>query len=466
MKVTITVIVLAAVLCAGHLSAQPPQSEIENHYLLFESSAIEAFRNPTEGVTFSLDQRSGFVYGENIMRLDRSRTKNTNYWQYSRNRTRLGATFNVAEDVDINARIVWEWWAYDKPSTMPDETNWSELIFDRLNVTVRNVFDEPLTVVIGRQDITLGNGWLIKEGSPGDGTRSFYFDAVRATYKPTDTKTIDLIYIHNYDDSNQWLHPIGHDQSQSLMNGYDQRAAILYFTDRIYESTQLEYYYIYKEEKESQHFKDMSNGMLNNDNKEIHTVGVAVEHQFDESWSCRLEAAKQFGNAFGNEVKGWGANSRVLYAFNDDNQNTVHVDYEFMSGDDNTSDSSVRTFDPLWGTWPQDTRGGELQYYLWGPETGLGVVTNLHRIGLGHSFQPAEKWTLETSYNPMWADEMGNTAGRGRFRGHLLTEYIKYRCCDRLTAHILFEYFIPGSYYPKSGNDPALFARFNFDYIF
>ena len=39
----------------------------------------------------------------------------------------------------------------------------------------------PLDFKIGRQDLFLGNGWLVGDGTPLDGSRTFYFDAIRAT---------------------------------------------------------------------------------------------------------------------------------------------------------------------------------------------------------------------------------------------------------------------------------------------
>ncbi|MCK5000228.1 MAG: alginate export family protein, partial [Anaerohalosphaera sp.] len=340
---------------------------------------------------------------------------------------------------------------------------------------------EPLTVVVGRQDIILGQGWLVLDGTPSDGSTTIFFDAIRATYALSDEKSVDLIYIHNYDDTNQWLQPLGHESEKFYTNGRDERGVILYVTDKSMEDSQLEYYYIYKEDKRSDMNKyRVMNGLTTKvePDAEIHTFGGAFQHTLDENWSYRVEGAKQFGEKGGAELKGWGTNNRIKYAVNDDKNTTFHVDYEYLSGDNKMGDSSDQGFDPLWGEWPQWGRGGDLSAYLWGGETTVGEVTNLHRLGFGHTFKPAEKWSMDTIYNLMWADEnnkatavpAGNAVptfnSHGSFRGQMITEYIRYKCCEQLSAHLQVDYFIPGSYYAANSRDNAVFARLNLEYVF
>jgi hypothetical protein len=105
----------------------------------------------------------------------------------------------------------------------------------------------------------------------------------------------------------------------------------------------------------------------------------------------------------------------------------------------------------------------------------IGETTNLHRLGLGHSFKPHHQWEICTDYNFLWADENTNagtqTPGQtfsdtGNFRGHLLTCWAKYKFTRQLKGHLLAEYFVPGSYYDQSTRDRALFLRANIEYTF
>lgn len=54
----------------------------------------------------------------------------------------------------------------------------------------------------------------------------------------------------------------------------------------------------------------------------------------------------------------------------------------------------------------------------------------------------------------------------GKFRGQLLSGWLKYRCCPQLQAHAVVEYFQPGSYYSKENRDHAVFMRIGMEYVF
>ena len=101
------------------------------------------------------------------------------------------------DDIDFNMRLVWEFRVWDHPTRKNQHIDFDEILFDRFNLTMRNMFDMPLTGVIGRQDIILGKAWLVLDGTPLDGSRTIYLDAARFTYdwEEKDTK-IDMIYIH------------------------------------------------------------------------------------------------------------------------------------------------------------------------------------------------------------------------------------------------------------------------------
>jgi len=47
------------------------------------------------------------------------------------------------------------------------------------------VLNLPIDFKIGRQDFLgqYGEGFLILDGTPGDGSRSFYFNAIKLTWK-------------------------------------------------------------------------------------------------------------------------------------------------------------------------------------------------------------------------------------------------------------------------------------------
>ena len=437
------------------------------HRIFHDSALLDKFHNPTDWIEMGLDQRIRYVYANNATTQDQQAATD-NEWHYSRNRTRLSAKFKLSENVDFNTRLVWEWRHWDHPRESASHTDFDEMIFDTFNLTVRNLFDAPLTAVFGRQDINLGDGWLVCDGTPFEGSRTFYFDAARFTYKLSEETTADLIFISQFDDENKWISPINHRKRiKHVTNGQDEKGMILYVSNKSFENTTIDGYYIYKEDNKSRkRYTETEHAGIDS---EIHTFGTRIVKKLDDHWTAKAEIAKQFGRKDKDKLDALGGTSRLLYAFNDENKNELFVDYEYLSGDKSGTDKDEE-FDPLWGEFPQFTRGGDLQVYLWRDEGAVGSISNLHRIGLGHKFSPIEKWTFETSYNLLFADTnpYRNTAkySTGGLRGQLLTAYWKYKCCKNLSYHFLVDYFMPGSYYSEANRDSCIFARFNIEFTF
>ncbi len=60
----------------------------------------------------------------------------------------------------------------------------NEVVFDNLYLDVKNIFNSPLDLRLGRQDFlgTYGEGFLIMDGTPQDGSWTFYFNALKACW--------------------------------------------------------------------------------------------------------------------------------------------------------------------------------------------------------------------------------------------------------------------------------------------
>ncbi|HSV26971.1 MAG TPA: alginate export family protein [Sedimentisphaerales bacterium] len=479
---TVTGALLFAAMSAAAMAADTEA----RHWHELDSSFRDQFRNPAEGVELGLDLRLREVYARNIFGLDSrfgdpNGNWNDNHWQ--RFRARLAATVSLDADVTANTRLTWEFWNHCKPDDTPPgplgffaekNTDFDEAIIDILNVQFRNAFDMPLTMTVGRQEIILGTGWLILEGTPGDGSRTIFFDAIRATYDVTSASKLDMIYIQQYDDASKWLKPINHGavaDRRHLTQNQDERGLILYYTNNDNPDWGYDAYYIYKNARRSSWAKFYN---VAGSDADIHTVGGRLFGNLDTNWSYTAELAKQWGNRDDNSMRGLGANTKLTYAFNDEQKSRVFCGYEYLSGDDPSTSSSEK-FDTLWGDWSQSQRGGDLQSYMWAAEGALGEVANLHRLGAGHSFMPAPEWTILSQYNLLWADE--NPGGvwpypspqfsnSGNFRGHMFSGLITYRCCSNFSTHFMLDYFFPGGYYDKNTNDPAFFARVCVEWTF
>jgi hypothetical protein len=479
---------LAAAPAAAYAGTQEPPH--------WHDLGFDAFHHPFDGLEMGLDLRLREIYARNIFSLDDEfgdsagggfKPGNWNQHQWQEYRTRWSTAWTMAPDVTLNTRLEWQFITVTSPSEHftnttsgscglgARDTDLREVMFDQLNIQWKNAFDAPMTLTVGRQDIILGTGWLVLEGTPANDGQDIFFDAVRDTINLRDTTTLDLIYIKQYDAEDQWLSPFNHREQLHLTQGVDQDGFIAYLTDKSIKDTQLEAYYIYKKDKRSS-WADFWEPASSSVDSEIHTIGGRVAQNLDQNWSYSVEAAKQFGRRDEESMKGLGTNDRLTYAFNDDLKDELHLTYEYLSGDKPGTQGSEQ-FDTLWGDWPQSQRGSDLQSYLWTFEGRLGRVSNLHRVGIGHSFKPCAQWTLATDYNLLWADQNGtqqaslpfNTpaySSNSYFRGQMLSGLVTYSCCKNFSTHFALDYFIPGNYYAESNRDPAVYARVNLEWTF
>ncbi len=428
---------------------------------------MEKFYHPADWIELGGDFRARYVYSPHVDTLNANPSNGQSNWHYTRWRTRIWGRFELDENLDFNARIINEWRTWCDPDRKPAGWNCDEWLFDKFNLTWRNAFDMPLTLVFGRQDIALGHRWLVFEGTQNDGSRTIFFDAIRATYdwKEWDTK-IDVIYVNNLAYQRNRIKPIN--DRVTPTNYEDDQGIIVYGSKKWSDKVKTDGYYIWKKDDPLQG----TLGSAFSAEAEIHTLGGLVDGFIDDNkqYQYYVEAAAQTGSKDTQDMEAFGFNSKFTYHRQDEWQNCFALSYEFMTGDD-PSTSKNEAFDPLWGTWPQ---WSELYGYTYSRETSIFEITNLHRMGLHWSMIPKEKWSIAAAYHLMWADENTQKNGTGvirfddaaDFRGQLYTLWLKYNHNKHWKGHLVYEYFMPGAYYASSNHDNAMFLRLNIEYTF
>ena len=469
------------------------------HEELFWPDLWKTFHSPTPSLSMGLDERFRIEAGEVWQTLNEDDRTDRKY-EYERYRTRWWTKWVLGEDVTFNTRLVWEFRTWDEPhlrrqytnaldhqNTFVRHFNPDEALFDWFNLSIRNVGGMPLTATIGRQDMMFGVGWLVLDGSPLDGSRTIgMFDAARFTYDWKESATkVDVVYVNNSPESDRWLKPIN-DQDRGISEDKEQ-AAILYLTNTTYKPMQLEGFLIYKHDEPADH-KLTNYPFIWSQEGDFVTLGAAVAGTRGDHWKYRAEGAFQTGTKAGDQpragspvavvdlgdrhdVVAFGTLDTLEYQFKDPHDNATHVTYEYASGDDPDSSKSER-FDLLWGRWP---RWSELLIYTYSNETRAADTTNVHRLNIGHRLNLTKKWQLTGDYHALWADQNSGAmipskiaiSTSDKFRGHLLTSWLKYKFSDQLYGHFLAEYFINGDeYFVRPSNDNAYFLRFNIEYIF
>ncbi len=378
-------------------------------------------------------------------------------FQFNRNRVRVWGQYDPNEDMTFRLRLVNEWRYYDDSKT--DSTAWDpseETVPDHLYAEFRNLWDGKLSLRIGRQDMIYGTGKVILDGTPGDGSRTIFFDAIKASIK-LDANQIDLFALYNHDHDDLTMN----DKDRSLINitpvEQDEAALGIYVKNKSFEQVPLEYYYVHKKE-----YIDM--GIADVD---LNTAGFRVMPKFGNGLSGNLEVAHQWGDKGGDDIGGDMVDASLSFkpAFLPSIKPSFVAGYYYLSGDDSQAAGSDNDeWHQVFARWPQIS---ELYVYSYiGATDSIGGWTNLQTAYVGMNMVPFAGSSLQLRYYDLKADENdGKGGGSGRDRGDLVTAMLKFKVTDNLTGHLRGEWLDPGNYH-AAGIKDSTFARFNLEYKF
>jgi len=350
-----------------------------------------------------------------------------------------------------------------------------ELVVDNLYLNAKNVFGLPVDLKVGRQDFLgpdmFGEGFLLLDGTPGDGSRTFYFNAAKAKWRITENHSIDFVYISNPKTDTflpsmypAHLGPLYQDHKK-LLNGSDEQGFVIYSRNKINNLT-LEPYYIYKTEEPVGPFPFLA--VFTNPKLKLNTVGARALYTID-AWKLGGEFAHQFGEYDGGrDRRGNGGYVFANYTFKDTPlKPAFELRYVYLSGDDPNT-SKHEGWDPLFSRAPY---WNELIIYTFinetikngGPIPGYWTNLQLFMAKATMNFTPSTNLAL--SYQYLRANEIADTLppykpmfGTGKERGHLPTAMLRHKFSKNIDGFLQFEYFIPGNFYADNAKN-AIFFR-------
>ena len=449
---------------------------------------IEAMKTPIDWLKWGADFRVRNEYYNNIVSLTQASPLSEQ--DVIRYRARLWTGITPVTNLTFNSRVSAEPRTWIKPSFTTafngeSGTEWRYGIVDNLNVKWSNIFDQPLTATAGRQDILLGDyydWWLVADGTPGDGSWTFYLDSIRGTFEAKDIKTkFDLIYIYQNAKPDEWLptigsdrfrDPDGHFRTDYQLTEQNEQGVIAYISNASIPQAKLDGYFIYKRD-DRQTFDRRGANTVFGDNANIYTFGGKATGTPIDHWQYSAEGAYQFGNkqdtilgTFADRhIDAYGGKLKLTYLFKDDWNDQLSLVGEYLSGD-NPKTGKDEMFDVLWGRWP---RWSELYIYSYIPETSgkIAQMNNIGRVGPSWTGNPTKDLSLGLMYNAMFAPEgiptrqIGSASGlfsnSGNFRGHYLQAVAKYQFTKNLSGHLWGEWVWEGDYY--SQRDLMTFLR-------
>jgi len=325
---------------------------------------------------------------------------------------------------------------------------------NRFSITFRDEFDlrqayvdlkvkeisEALTLRAGRQELSYGDQRLVGGFDWSNVAQSF--DGVKLIYADkkfsidgflTEKVIIDRANPNNWYDDNEGFHGF-----YATYKGIDKHL--------------LDLYYLYRNTSEP-----VAMGPNGTRKLDESTVGLRVRGDKVNNFDYTLEYAYQFGEFGSLDVKAHALIALAGYTFNGHPwKPRLGLEWDFASGDKDSTDSQRNTFDNLWPT-------NHLHYgYI-----DLVSLQNINAYRLTGDIKPNKKLTLQADYWLFYLDETTDAAynaGRGTLRaargtagsGYLGAEVdflLKYAMNKNVNLLGGYSRFFAGTFLARSGNN-------------
>jgi hypothetical protein len=411
-------------------------------------------------------------------------TKDGEDFLFSQVRLRFDA--DLTENVSAVIRLINErLWGHED-----DSYGDTEVDLDLGYLEMKEFLYEPLTLIIGRQELRYGNALLI--GDPdtnmmataakvpsafSDLSLRKSMDAIRAIldYSPY---TVDLVYIK--------IREIG----SAGVTGTNARDDITILGANVayqwadYNGLTEGYFY----------GAELVNaaGQVGEDQDKLYTVGGRAQWDPNDHWTVGVEGAFQFGDAHASTIispmmydqprEAYAAQAGANYRFLNDYNAQLGINYTFLSGDNNQDDGEWNQWDPLL----EDQTPGEIINLLL-------PNTNAHFIQVTGSMMPREDVTLGLiyaharmveaydgdltspfTYSPSAVDNSNspatnNTYAVDRDNNHVGDEidvYAIYDYTEDVQLKLISATFLPGGFFSGENNGTAYSLRGSVSVLF
>jgi hypothetical protein len=393
--------------------------------------------HPDFRLTFT--ERFRFVGWDNAITLDDEAGGATNF---TRHRSSLLGQWYPVTGLEFGLKLTNEFRYYLAPASR--EFDIDEVFIDNLYVKWRPA-GFPGTFTLGRQNIILGEGFLVFDGNPLVGSRSQYFNAIRYDHSLGERRSLTLVGAiqEDYDS----LLPVFEEQNARLLET-DQSLFGLYLQGDAGKN-HLEFYFFRME---------YSNDAGYGRSGFVYTIGSRAIAPLSKRLTGTAEAAFQSGREHhSSDRQAFGGHGRLEYAtgWGRYRPSKLTLGGVYLSGDD-PSTREHEGWDPLFARWP---KWSESYIYTQIQEGGVAWATNYAAVfgRVEYEFGKDTKFTFD--YHHLMAPEAGYFGSQptdgGSARGELYIGKLTYRVNPRLTGHLLWEGFTPGSYYPAGADSYA-----------
>ncbi|MEN8221766.1 MAG: hypothetical protein ABFR36_00795 [Acidobacteriota bacterium] len=387
-----------------------------------------AIRAESKNLTIDFSERFRVVSWDNPVTLDSLKEDGTTF---TRHRTSLGLNWKLSKNSEFYFKATNEFRIYFKPEK---DFNIHEIFVDNLYLKLRNLFKLPVTLTIGRQNIMMGEGFIILDGNTYDGSRSAFFDAVRADIDLEGSGKISLFGFsaQKRDD----FFPVINSRDQ-LLNENDIRGAGIYYQANI-RKNKLDLYFLNKE-------TDI------NENKTwaliVNTIGTKFNLKLKGNSQITAEAAYQYGSSKGIPIKSYGGHFHFDKVLDNKTFKKITFGGIFLSGEDSCK-CKVTAWHPPFSRWP---KWSDSYIYTFINEGGIAYWSNINSVYFALKTKLFRNGSLNTSLHLLRSPEKNLTTtfpgGSGNYRGALLMNRLNFKISESFSGHFLWEHFRPGNFY-------------------
>ncbi len=428
-----------------------------------------------------------------------------NLWDYSsendsdqrevfRFRPRVFFDWNPTENMEAYVKFTKEWF-YGMDEEAPGyDVEAKDAMIDNAWGEVKDILNSGLSLRVGRQDLIYGEGFVLLDGTPFDGSQTISFDAAKLTYAH-DWGTADVLYAKLHEND------FAAADDEDLYGLYNKlkfgelglEPYVLFRNKRQKANAGLQLAqpndpltgqpgYVYPVSLDPSPAEETvllgmraSQGFNLTEGLKLTLTGEGGKEwgEVDFDGMNTLPAPFQFSRMTGSgsvDRDAWGGYVHGVLDFYDTPwKPSLKGGIYYMSGDDpNTLD--YEGWDDFYGQWPKYS-----ELYVYSLYDGfktrtrfndpdVGVWSNMYIPEAMFTVKPTDRYTQSLRYLYFGAEE-GVGPGGGKERGHNLQWLSNYIFTKNLSGHFLAEWFNPGDFYAP-GADDALFIRFQLMYSF
>jgi hypothetical protein len=434
-------------------------------FLFGVTSALRAEDPSALSVKLGMSERIRNEYYNNTTDMNADKNDQNDYFRI---RTSVWGQVQYKSYITAYAKFTNEFRKYIKDPKVPKrDFTWDEIFVDNLYLKL----DSPckrFALTVGRQNLMYGEGFILMDGSPWDGSRSIYYDAVKlsATFGKT---VVDLLGIDNTRIEDR-LPVIRSDElsdgklkgqtKDQMMNDGEEKAFGAYVTTTAWSKAKIEAYGIRKIEKPNPW---IPKGPVNKSDLTLNTLGARLSgFAVTPRLGLTAEWAYQFGDQGAINQNSFGGYTYLTYQMWPDQKDAVSFGFIALSGDDPKT-ANNEGWNPLFSRWP---KWSELYIYSIMNETIEGASrvaywTNLFAPYLSYTAPLTPKLTIILNYfnlNAMQARTFTDGILSGKARGNEVQCWLKYVYNKNISGHILLDYLIPGTFYQEP-RTPGPFIR-------